>query len=159
MDDATKADFVTALNPDKRLFVSKFDESTFVDQRFTRMLMKNTTISKDLLHALLNSLFGMFAIEAIGFGRGLGVLDASSTKLKNMYMINPQNISDTDALEIVELFNKIKNRNVMDTENELKDSDREIFDRKVLRAIGYEELYDAIKGSLLSMQYTRHTVK
>lgn len=159
MDDTTKADFVTALNPDKRLFVSKFDESTFVDQRFTRMLMKNTTISKDLLHALLNSLFGMFAIEAIGFGRGLGVLDASSTKLKNMYMINPQIISETDALEIVELFNKIKNRNVMDTENELKDSDREIFDRKVLRAIGHEELYDAIKGSLLSMQYTRHTVK
>ncbi len=159
MDDATKADFVTALNPDKRLFVSKFNESTFVDQRFTRMLMKNTNISKDLLHALLNSLFGMFAIEAIGFGRGLGVLDASSTKLKNMYMINPQIISETDALEIVELFNKIKNRNVMDTEDELKDSDREIFDRKVLNAIGHEELYDAIKESLLSMQYTRHTVK
>lgn len=159
MDDATKADFVTALNPDKRLFVAKFDESTFVDQRFTRMLMKNTNLSKDLLHALLNSLFGMFAIEAIGFGRGLGVLDASSTKLKNMYMINPQIISETDTLEIVELFNKIKNRNVMDTEDELKDSDREIFDRKVLRAIGHEELYDAIKESLLSMQYTRHTVK
>ena len=159
MDDATKADFVTALNPDKRLFVSKFNESTFVDQRFTRMLMKKTNISKDLLHALLNSLFGMFAIEAIGFGRGLGVLDASSTKLKNIYMINPQIISETDALEIVELFNKIKNRNVMDTEDELKDSGREIFDRKVLRAIGHEELYDVIKGSLLSMQYTRHTVK
>lgn len=159
MDDATKADFVTALNPDKRLFVSKFDESTFVDQRFTRMLMKNTNVSKDLLHALLNSLFGMFAIEAIGFGRGLGVLDASSTKLKNMYMINPQIISDTDALEIVELFDKIKNRNVMDTEDELKDADREIFDRKILKAIGHEELYDAIKESLLSMQYTRHTVK
>lgn len=159
MDDATKADFVTALNPDKRLFVSKFDESTFVDQRFMRMLIKNTDISKDLLHALLNSLFGMFAIEAIGFGRGLGVLDASSTKLKNMYMINPQIISDTDALEIVELFDKIKNRNVMDTEDELKDADREIFDRKILRAIGHEKLYDAIKESLLSMQYTRHTVK
>lgn len=159
MDDATKADFVTALNPDKRLFVSKFDESTFVDQRFTRMLMKNTNISKDLLHALLNSLFGMFAMEAIGFGRGLGVLDASSTKLKNMYMINPQMISETDALEIVELFHKIKNRKVMDTEEELKDSDRKIFDRKVLKAIGHEELYEAIKNSLLSMQYTRHTVR
>lgn len=159
MDDATKADFVTALNPDKRLFVSKFDESTFVDQRFTRMLIKNTNISKDLLHALLNSLFGMFAIEAIGFGRGLGVLDASSTKLRNMYMINPQIISDTDALEIVELFDKIKNRNVMDTEDELKNADREIFDHKILKAIGHEELYDAIKDSLLSMQYTRHTVK
>lgn len=159
MDDATKADFVTALNPDKRLFVSKFNESTFVDQRFTRMLIKNTNISKDLLHALLNSLFGMFAIEAIGFGRGLGVLDASSTKLKNMYMINPQIISDTDALEIVDLFDKIKNRNVMDTEDELKDADREIFDRKILKTIGHEELYEAIKESLLSMQYTRHTVK
>ena len=159
MDDATKADFVTALNPDKRLFVSKFEESTFVDQRFTRMLMKDTNISKDLLHALLNSLFGMFAIEAIGFGRGLGVLDASSTKLKNMYMINPRIISDTDALEIVELFGKIKNRNVMDTEDELKDADREIFERKVLKTIGHEELYGAIKESLLSMQKTRHTVK
>lgn len=159
MDDAAKADFVTALNPDKRLFVSKFNESTFVDQRFTRMLMKNTNISKDLLHALLNSLFGMFAIEAIGFGRGLGVLDASSTKLKNMYMINPQIISDTDALEIVELFGKVKNRNVMDIEDELNDSERKAFDCKVLKAIGHEELYNAIKGSLLSMQYTRHTVK
>ena len=59
----------------------------------------------------------------------------------------------------MELFEKIKNRNVMDTEDELKDSDREKFDRKILKAIGHEELYDAIKGSLLSMQYTRHTVK
>ena len=74
-------------------------------------------------------------------------------------MINPQIISDTDALEIVELFGKVKNRNVMDTEDELKDADREIFDRRILKAIGHEELYDAIKGSLLSMQYTRHTVK
>lgn len=159
MDDATKADFVTALNPDKRIFVSMFHESTFVDQRFTRLLIKNTNISKDLLHALLNSLFGMFAIESIGFGRGLGVLDASSARLKNMYMINPQIISDTDALEIVELFDKVKNRDVMDVEDELKDEDREKFDRKVLKAIGHEDLYEAIKESLLSMQYTRHTVK
>ncbi len=159
MDDAAKADFVTALNPDKRLFVSKFDENTFVDQRFTRMLMKDTNISKNFIHALLNSLFGMFAMEAIGFGRGLGVLDTSSTKLKNMYMINPKIISDKDVLEIVELFDKIKNRNVMDTEDELKDADRELFDRKILQAIGHEKLYDAIKDSLLSMQNTRHTVK
>ncbi len=159
MDDATKADFVTALNPDKRLFVSEFNKSTFVDQRFTRMIIKDTNIPKDLIHALLNSLFGMFAIEAIGFGRGLGVLDASSTKLRGMYMINPEIISSADAVEITELFDKIKNRDVMDTEDELKDKDREKFDRKILLAIGHEELYDAIKNSLLSMQYTRHTVK
>lgn len=159
MDDATKADFVTALNPDKRLFVAKFDESTFVDQRFTRMLVKDDGVSADLLHALLNSMYGMFAIEAIGFGRGLGVLDASSTKLKNMYMINPNIISKADEIEIVRLFDKIKNRDVMDVQDEFKDIDREIFDKKVLRTVGHEELYDSIKESLLSMQHTRHCVK
>lgn len=159
MDDATKADFVTALNPDKRLFVSMFNESTFVDQRFTRMLVKDNSISKELIHALLNSLYGMFAIEAIGFGRGLGVLDASSSKLKKMYMINPCIISDGDAREIVALFDTMKNRNVMETEDELGDDIREKFDRKILRSIGHEELYESIKKSLLSMQHTRHTVK
>ena len=69
-------------------------------------------------------------------------------------MINPQVILDSDALEIVELFDKIKNRNVMDIEDELKDSDREIFDRKVLQAVGHEEIYDALKESLLL--YTRY---
>jgi hypothetical protein len=93
----------------------------------------------------------MFVIETARETDGLGV---SSTKLRNMYMINPQVILDSDALEIVELFDKIKNRNVMDIEDELKDSDREIFDRKVLQAVGHEEIYDALKESLLL--YTRY---
>lgn len=159
MDDATKADYVTALTPDKRLFVAKFDEPTFVDQRFTRLLLKNKDISADLIHALLNSVYGMFAIEAIGFGRGLGVLDASSSKLKKMYMINPKNISANDEKEILDLFAAIKSRDVMDAEDELNDPVRERFDRKVLAAIGHEDLYESIKNSLLSMQHTRHCVK
>ena len=160
MDDSTKADFVTALNPDKRLFVAMFDERTFVDQRFTRMLVKESfDSSKALLHALLNSIYGVFAIEAIGFGRGLGVLDASSNRLKRMYMLDPKKISPEDEEEILALFDKIKKRDVMDIGDELKDPDREIFDRKVLQAIGHEDLYDAIKKSLLSLQHTRHAVK
>lgn len=106
---------------------------------------------RQLGHTLLNSLSGMFAIKAARETDGVGV---SSTKLRSMYMINPRVISDSDALEIVELFNKIKNRNVMDIEDELKDSDREIFDRKVLQAVGHEEIYDALKESLLL--YTRY---
>jgi hypothetical protein len=159
MDDTTKADYVTALNPDKRLFFAKFDEPTFVDQRFTRLLLKNKDVSSDLIHALLNSIYGLFAIEAIGFGRGLGVLDASSSKLKNMYMINPEKISASDKKEIIDLFAKIKSRDVMDIEDELSDPMREKFDHKVLAAIGQEDLYEAIKKSLLSMQHTRHCVK
>lgn len=74
-------------------------------------------------------------------------------------MLNPKKISEKDVQEIVKLFNKIKTRSVMDTEEELKDLDREKFDRKVLQAIGHEELYESIKKSLLSMQHTRHTVR
>lgn len=146
LDDTAKADFVTALNPDKRLFVSMPEENTFVNQQFIQIIVKDVNVSKDLVHALLNSLSGMFAIQAARETDGVGV---SSTKLRNMYMINPQVILDSDALEIVELFDKIKNRNVMDIEEELKDSDREIFDRKVLQAVGHEEIYDALKESLL----------
>ena len=159
MDDTTKADFVTALNPDKRIFVSRFKERTFVDQRFTRLLIKDKSESPELLHALLNSLYGIFAIEAIGFGRGLGVLDASSTKLKNMYMINPNRISSRDKKEILELFECIKNRPVMDIIHELNDQCRENFDRRVLKSVGHEQLYNKIRESLLSIQYTRETAK
>ena len=158
MDEIAKADFVTAINPDKRLFVARFSESTFVDQRFTRMLLKDSDISPELLHALLNSLYGMFAMEAIGFGRGLGVLDASSTKLKRMYMIDPAVISAEDAQEIVRLFLKIRVRKVKNVEEELQDPDREAFDRKVLESVGHGELYEPIKMSLLSLQDTRHAL-
>lgn len=159
MDDATRADFVTALNPDKRLFVAKFEERTFVDQRFTRMLLKSKNINSKLIHAVLNSLYGMFAIEAIGFGRGLGVLDASSTRLKNMFMIDIDQISQNNAEEIIRLFDNIKNREVMDIEDELKDPARREFDNKVLQSIGAQDLYDKIKDSLLSLQHTRHCIK
>lgn len=159
MDENAKADMVTAVNPDKRLFISKFDNTTFVDQRFTRFLFKENNISKDLIHALLNSLYGMFAIEAAGFGKGLAALDTTSTKLKHMYMIDPEKISVEDEKEILGLFNEMKARDVMDTEDELNDSIRETFDRKVLAAVGHEDLYEAIKNSLLSMQHTRHCVR
>ena len=101
----------------------------------------------------------MFAIEAIGFGRGLGVLDASSTRLRNMYMIDIEQISKADAEEIIKLFEKVKNREVMDIEDELKDQSRREFDNKVLQSIGAVDLYDKIKDSLLSIQHTRHCVK
>lgn len=158
MDDGAKADFVTALNPNKRLFVARFSEKTFVDQRFTRLINKKEE-NVPLLHALLNSMYGMFAIEAVGFGRGLGVLDASSSNFKKIHMINPAMISSQDAAEIIALFEPIKDRDVWDTEEELKDKTRELFDRRVLRAVGKEHLYENIKHSLLSMQRTRLNVR
>lgn len=158
MDDHTKADFVTALNPNKRLFVSRFGEATFVDQRFTRLLVKDQTNDPLLLHALLNSVYGMFAIESVGFGRGLGVLDASSSNFKKIHMLNPDLISDQDKEEILALFEPVCGRMVKDTEDELNDPERRRFDQKVLEAFGLSAYYDQIKSSLLSMQRTRLTV-
>ena len=80
---------------------------------------------------MLNSLYGMFAIEANGFGRGQGVLDISKTGFQKIYMINPNLISKEDSEEIIELFSKIKNRDVMDIQDELSNKDRQAFDKKV----------------------------
>lgn len=121
--------------------------------------MKFEEMDAKLIHAVLNSLYGIFAIEAVGFGRGLGVLDASSTRLKKMFMIDIKNISAQDAEEIISLFEKIKNRDVMDIEDELRDTDRSKFDKKVLQSLGVPEVYDNIKEAIISLQDTRHCIK
>lgn len=159
MGVSDKADFVTGENPDKRLFLAKLDEQVLVDQRLIALSIYNSSEQKEILFALLNSLYGMFAIEANGFGRGLGVLDISKTRFQKIYMINPSVIKEDDKKEIVELFNKVIRRGVLDVEIELQDVDREKFDRKVLQAIGKEHLYENMKNSLLSMQKARHTVR
>lgn len=158
MDDETKADFITALNPDRRLFISAFDEPTFVDQRFIRLIMKKKPIRRKLIHALLNSVFQMFTIEATGFGRGLGVLDVSASNFAKTHMLDPALIGEADAKEIIERFEKIKNRGVKEAEDELTSTDRKEFDRAVLRALGIEQYYENICESLLSMQRTRHSI-
>lgn len=76
-----------------------------------------------------------------------------------MQEIDIDQISQPDAEEIIRLFDIIKNREVMDIEDELKDPARREFDNKVLQSIGAQDLYDKIKDSLLSLQHTRHCVK
>lgn len=151
MPSTNRADLVTSENPDKRLFIAELSESVLVDQRLIAMKYKDSVANRDLVFALLNSLYGMFAIEANGFGRGQGVLDISKTGFQKIYMINPNLISKEDSEEIIELFSKIKNRDVMDIQDELSNKDRQAFDKKVLQSIGHEELYDCIKESLLSI--------
>lgn len=159
MPSSNRADLVTSENPDKRLFIAELKESVIVDQRLIAMKYKNSVVDRELVFALLNSIYGMFAIEANGFGRGQGVLDISKTGFQKICMINPSLISKEDAAEIIVLFSKIKNRNVMDLQDELKDKDRQAFDKKVLQAIGHEEVYGSIRETLLSMQHTRHCIK
>ena len=89
-----KNDGCTEISIETDVFQTWYFEVTWQTSFIER---EHCAVSEDLIHALLNSVYGMFAIEAIGFGRGLGVLDASSTKLKNMFMINPEVISEEDG--------------------------------------------------------------
>ena len=71
MSDSRMADLVASVNFDKRIFIAKLDTRSFVDQRLTRVTVLKPDVDIELLHALLNSLIGIFFIESLGFGRGL----------------------------------------------------------------------------------------
>lgn len=159
MQDTSTADFVTGMNPDKRIFVSKFNEPTFVNQRLIAFKQINKSVNADLLHALLNSILGMFYIEAIGFGRGLGALDINATNIRSMMILNPALLTEQAQHDIITAFNPIKDRNILGTEEEIIQKDRIHFDHTILRAFGIDKYYGEIKAALLSMQQVRHTVK
>lgn len=101
----------------------------------------------------------MFIIEATGFGRGQGVLDLNAGNISDSFMLNPNYLTNEQAVAIAQAFQPIKNRQVFDTETELQQEDRINFDHVVLKAFGIDNYYDRIKESLLSMQKTRRNVR
>lgn len=159
MRDNSTADIVTTMNPDQRLFYAKFNEPTFINQRLIGLKLKQGYGDIALYHALLNSILGMFYIEAVGFGRGLGALDISSTTIRNALMLKPSLITTEQRRLILDSFEPLLNRNVLSTEEELMAEDRYLFDNAVLSAYGIDQHYDAIKNSLLSMQRMRLRVR
>lgn len=159
MKDTNVADIVTTMNPDRRLFFAKFEAPSFINQRLIGLKTTADYPDIDLYHALLNSLLGMFYIEAVGFGRGLGALDISSTTIRNAYMLKPNIIDDQQRECILEKFDALLRRDVYSTERELSETDRIEFDHEVLRAYGIEQYYNDIKNSLLSMQRMRLGVR
>ncbi|MCL2591784.1 MAG: SAM-dependent methyltransferase [Defluviitaleaceae bacterium] len=159
MSDSGTADVVTTMNPETRLFYAKFQNPTFINQRLIGLKYKRPDENKDLCHALLNTVVGMFFIEVSGFGRGLGVLDISKTSLENSYMLNPASLTQQAKGEIMQAFLPLMQRQIKNTEQELLSADRIAFDRCVLRAYGIEEYYEKVRDSLLSLQRTRLSVK
>lgn len=150
-----KATLITSLNPDKRLFFAKFEEPACINQRLIGFYAKIKDLDIDICHALLNSVVGMFYIEATGFGRGAGALDLSKDKFADSYMLNPNMISDKQKQKIITAFIPLTKRKILPVEDELNQSDRQKFDTVVLEAYGMENLYNEIKDSLLSMMRVR----
>lgn len=148
----------TGMHPHNRIFVGRFNEPTFINQRLIGLIPVNTDINIDLTHALLNSMIGMFYIEAIGFGRGLGALDFSKDNFAEIKILNPDILTELQVTQVLQAFQPILNRDIMKTEDELNDTDRILFEQTVLRVFGIEEYFDNIKSSLLSLQNKRLSV-
>lgn len=159
LQDNEVAEVFTAMNPDQRLFFAKFETPSFVNQRLIGLTHREEYPDEELNHALINSMFTMFYIEASGFGRGLGVLDVNKDSIENCYMLNPDLVDVNDRQRILQSFNSVKARKIMKVEDELKDEDRIAFEHTVLQSFGIDDYFDKIKSSLLSMQATRKTVK
>jgi hypothetical protein len=159
MEDSTLVDLVSSLNPDKRLFVAKFERPSFINQRLIGLKKINDSVDIHLCHALLNSAIGMFYIEAIGFGRGLGALDINKSNFSKMYILDPRKLSRIQRNEILEAFEPLLHRSIKPTQEELLLKDRINFDQVIMRAYGVEGYYSRIKESLLKMQDARLSVR
>ena len=160
MKDETMADFVASMNFDKRLFIARLNTRSFVNQRLTRFTAKNNDLDLDLIHALLNSTLGIFFIESIGFGRGLGALDLSSTRMKNnLKMLNPQLLSDGQKTKIKECFNKLKQRKILPILEELEKTDRKDLDKIILDSFGILNYKDQIESALKNLYEIRMNAK
>lgn len=156
MSASTMADMVISMNPYHRLFVAKLQQRSFVNQRLIRFTNKHTTTNIDLYHALLNSIIGLFYIEAIGFGRGLGALDLSATNIKNnLFILNPELLNEEQSNNILTKFNSLIRREVLPLPEELNQQDRNEFDDAVLEAFGIREFKEQIKQSLIQLYNIR----
>lgn len=159
MSDSRMADLVASMNFDKRIFIAKLDTRSFVDQRLTRFTVLDSDTDIELAHALLNSILGIFFIESLGFGRGLGALDLSSTRMKKyLKMLNPSLLNDDQIQDIKDKFNLFKTRDIKDITEELEDPTRKDFDMVVLEAYSIKNLYDPIKNSFLFLYNMRTNI-
>ncbi len=153
-----RADLAIFLNPNLRLFFSKFAQPTFVDQRFVRLTATEGT-DLELSAALLNSSISYLMVEGNGFGRGEGVLDLSATNLSDYFhMLDPTVLTEEQRNKVVELYQPILARDVEDIADELDRDDRRAFDSEILSAFGITTPLQVIYDALLCLVEIRQTV-
>ena len=143
-------ELVMFINYGNRLFVGRLDPPAFVDQRMVR-LVPRADIDIGLCHALMNSSIGMFIIEGLGFGRGLGALDLSKDRIEAyMHMIDASVLDREQRAEILDGFSPLLSREILGIADELEQVDRQEFDDRVIGALGLhmerEQIYDCLRG-------------
>ncbi|PCH51272.1 MAG: hypothetical protein COC17_01245 [Hyphomicrobiales bacterium] len=157
MEASSMAEIVMSLAFGNRLFISRLAEPAFVDQRLIRINSKEG-VDLDLCHALLNSAIGMFIIEGMGFGRGLGVLDLNKDRIgKFMHLLDPSKLSNEQVESIITTFRPLLEREIFDVADELEEIDRQTFDQTVIEAFGITTSREQIYESLLTLIAIRQT--
>ena len=157
MSSSTLADYVANINYDRSLFIARLIERSFVDQRLIRFsIREGVEYDRVLLHAILNNTISMFFIEALGFGRGLGALDLSATKLRDSFqMLNPELLGKREQKEVIKAFLPLVNRQRYALKTELEQQDRQIFEGVLFSAYGIGEFLPIIQDELVKLQQIR----
>ena len=153
------ADLFTMMNPDDRIFFGRFVSSTFINQRLIGFKALDSHTDVELCHALMNSLFMKFFIEAVGFGRGLGVLDINKENISECLMLNPDLLSQESINNIKMQFHIVCSKPIMTIDEELKDEDWIKYNHIVLQAFEIDMYYDKIVNSFTSLRKVRKTVR
>ena len=155
----TMADYVTSLNPGDRHFIAKMNTPAFANQRLICFKILNAESNNDLMHAILNTSLTYLYIEALGFGRGEGVLDLSSDKIKNnLRILDPKKIDPTKIEVILTKFGNLVQRDIKTIDQELLSEDRIDFEKTLYSAVGIETKMDDIHKSLLKLYNLRQAV-
>jgi hypothetical protein len=147
------------MNPDERMFYAKFNSPTFINQRLIGLKRRETTDNLDLLHALLNSILSFFYIEAVGFSRGLGVLDINKKSISKCYMLNPALLNEEQKMAIMTQFSQLLERGIIDIDQDIDDPIRQEYERVVLDAFGIGNYFNNIVSSIKAMRKIRKAVK
>ena len=153
------AELVIPMGYGSRLYVGRLDPPAFVDQRLIALDAKDAT-DTDLVHALLNCTLGLLMIEAIGFGRGLGVLDLNKDRIeKSLHVLNPSIIDKAARDSIVAAFQPLIEREILEVADELEQDDRIAFDDTVHRAFDIEVDREVVYSALLALTEIRSAVQ
>ncbi len=154
-----KANVVTAVNPYNRFFFAFSREPFAIDQRLIGMQVREE-YDVELVAALLNSALTYLLIEMRGSSRSQGALDLNANYLKQLRLPNPNLLDKRRKSEILQAFEPLRRREVMNIAEELTNTDRINFDRVVLKAFGIDaKLLDGIYRLLASSVTERVSLK
>lgn len=154
-----QANIVTAINPYERFFFCFSENSFTIDQRLVAINI-NENYAVELIAALLNSVVTFLSIEMRGTSRNLGALDLNANYFKRLRVLNPDLLSDEQAIEILEIFAPLKLRPIKTIFEEVEMEDRVNFDKTILRCYGIDEnILESLYQTLLSAVCDRVTMK